>query len=470
MEQWSLEHYIQPVLHAPFLEKNDTGLIEIGENVAEFEITSTDPEKMFAQLLSLKKGDQKTWRQFNEASKGSDEYQILSVLHEYGFIRETFSMHTPIKKAQLAEAVLAEAIEALQPWKDNLQKQFGELHAFIEHLDKADIVKLINTEKNAFLLYCKTALLTWNQLCPPAVNLTQLMLLRLKGGSASSDVEFNAFWSGEARKCLTVIVWALVRSLDKDSVRKTFPEFVIDKPDSGTNLALRLERWAKDSLELFGEAKFPVALRNTESKEQKVLFQAVYAQEYYITDRFVDLVSNAMALRLPPPLKKLLRRYYNEEIGHEAYELRTCLSLGLDSEELHSALPTPFAQLLCDTYTWLAGHHVVAYAAAATITEGLPGQPNVINEAVASSGIFPEEVNESSRKHEILNEKLAHPYISRLLLAECGEQSIEVQEIARDCYGLLLEMTWRTWEELEKLHVQSKRPALNFSMRDFLSE
>ncbi|WP_133815560.1 iron-containing redox enzyme family protein [Photorhabdus tasmaniensis] len=469
MEQWSLSHYVKPVLYAPILVKNAQGMIEIGENYPELEITSGEPDKLLGLLKSLSEGCPNSWETMRHVLEDSDEQQVLDVLHEYGFIRETSPEHTLAKKQVLIEKVLDEALDTLSPWEIALCIPATELLTFSNSLKNADITDILAHENNAFLLYGKVALLSWEQLCPPAVNVTHQLLSRLTGSdNIEPNIDLTAFWAGEVRKCLSVITWSLVRSLDGDSTRKEFPKLLIEAPDSGTNLALRLERWAKDSLESFGPAKFAPALRTNEHGAQQTLIQAVYAQEYYITERFIDLVSNAMALRLPRPLKRLLRRYYSEEMGHESYELRTCLALGLDEDEIHSAIPTPCAQLLCDTYTWLAGNHVIAYAAAATITEGLPGQPNIINEAVANSGVFAEEVNENSRKHEALNEKLFHPYISRLLLAECGEQSVKTQQIARDCYGLLLEMTWRTWEELEKLHVTMNRPALNFAMKDFL--
>lgn len=428
MEQWSLSHYVKPVLHAPILAKNAQGMIEIGEDYPELEFTSSEPDRLLALLQSLSEGCPNGWETMRNVHEDSDEQQVLHVLHEYGFIRETSPEHTQAKKQTIIDRVLDDAVDILSPWQNALRIPATELLTFSNSLDTADITHILAHEDNVFLLYGKTALLAWQQLCPPAVNATRQLLSRLiSSDNVEPSIDFTAFWAAEVRKCLSVIAWSLVRSLDMDAARKKFPDLPIDAPDSGTNLALRLERWAKDSLEGFGPAKFAAALRTNEHGAQRTLIQAVYAQEYYVTERFIDLVSNAMSQRLPHPLKKLLRRYYSEEMGHESYELRTCLALGLDEDEIHGSIPTPFAQLLCDTYTWLAGNHIIAYAAAATITEGLPGQPNLINEAVANSGIFAEEVNENSRKHEMLNEKLFHPYISRLLLAKCGEQSVQTQ-------------------------------------------
>lgn len=469
MESWSLEHYQKPVLCAGTLHINDGEGIQVGEVDAELEIQCEDPCRVLTVLSALKSSNSSEWDVVKKLDDADELGIIISALNENGLIRETLSEHTVEKKSAIIKNVIDEAYNALFPWKESLLVHATELKRFINESQGVFAEELLISERNIFLLYAKISIVTWRQLYPSAIPVTNELLERLTDTfSESHPVDFNAFWAGEARKCLSVIAWSLVRSLDADAARKKFPELVISSPDSGINLALRLERWAKDCLEGFGTARFPAALKTNSHKQQKTLIQAVYAQEYYITERFIDLVSNAMALRLPRPLKKQLRRYYSEEMGHESYELRTCISLGLDEEDINNSLPVPFAQLLCDTYTWLAGNHVVAYAAAATITEGLPGQPNIINEAVATSGIFSEEVNESSRKHEILNEKLNHPYISRILLAECGEQSIKTQQTARDFYGFLLEMTWRTWEELEKFHVQMKRPALSYSIKDFL--
>jgi len=469
MEQWNLSQYEKPILHAPILKLNKIGTIEIGESSCELELTSNDPQLMYDRLLLLCEGDSKAWTSFSNSNEKTEEFQVLRALHEYGLIREMNPFHTIEKKECIYQDVLAEAIEAITPWRNSLEFEIYELDQFVENIDSADFKELLARESNVFSLYAKIALISWNQICPPAVTATRHLISLLHDEDVKElNNDFSAYWVGEVRKCLSVILWALVRSKGKDAERKTFPELLIERPDSGTNLALRLERWAIESLQEFGEASFPKALNSNMHGCQETLIQAVYAQEYYITDRFVDLVSNAMTLRLSPPLKKLLRRYYSEEMGHESYELRTCIQLGLEEDSIHRSLPVPIAQLLCDMYTYLGGNHVVAYCAAATITEGLPGQPNIINEAVANSGIFDEQANESSRKHESLNEKLAHPYISRLLLAECGEQSVDTQKTARDCYGLLLEMTWRAWEELHYLHVLQKKPALSFSMKDFL--
>ncbi|PLR40774.1 hypothetical protein CYR55_05705 [Chimaeribacter californicus] len=469
MEQWSLGHFVKPTLNTAFLAKNENGTIEIGEAEAELEISATQPDAIFSLLERLRLGDQQAWKSIQGTPQDEELALIIGSLNEYGFIRETAPEHTPARKEAILATALDEAEAALRPYQPALTAPLRTLLDRALNAGEADFIGLIREEKNAFLLYASLSLISWKTLCPPAVRATALLMQRMLGEEpAPGTIDFTAFWSGEVRRCLSLIVWALVRSQAPDAARKPLPPLPIDQPDSGTNLALRLERWALHCLASFGESRFAPALRTNAHGAQKSLIEAVYAQEYYITERFIDLVSAAIALRLPRPLKKLLRRYYSEEMGHESYELRTCLALGLSEDELHSALPTPFAQLLCDTYTWLAGHHVVAYAAAATITEGLPGQPNIINEAVATSGLLTAEVNESSRKHEALNEKLFHPYISRLLLAECGEQSVDTQEIARDCYGLLLEMTWRTWEELEKLHVRQGRPSLNYRMQDFL--
>ncbi|CDH01568.1 hypothetical protein [Xenorhabdus bovienii] len=470
MEQWSLSQYVRPILKTEFLQKKASGIIDIGEYEAELEINSDQPDTMLRLLQGLRIGDLASWEKAkNEYYEDSEIGQVIATLNEFGFIRETAPKHTLDKKRIIINDVLDESFDALKPWHSCLINQASSLQEFIINLKNENFSEVIKKEKNAFVLYSKIALITWQELCPPGITAALNLLHRITGHPEEKNtIDCTAFWAGEVRKCLSVITWTLVRSLDSDAERKSISILPIEHTDSGTNLALRLERWAIETLNSFGTGRFPAALKTNQHAAQKTLIQAVYAQEYYITERFIDLVSASMALRLPRSLKKLLRRYYSEETGHESYELRTCISLGLKEDDLHEALPPPFAQLVCDIYTWLAGHHIVAYAAAATLTEGLPGQPNIINAAVAASEVLTPDVNESSRKHELLNEKLYHPYISRLLLAECGEQSVETQCIARDSYGLLLEMTWRTWEELEKMHIQMKRPALNFSIKDFL--
>lgn len=93
MEQWSLSHYVKPVLYAPILVKNAQGMIEIGEDSPELEITSAEPDRLLGLLKLLHEGCPNSWEAMRHVLEDSDEWQVLDVLHEYGFIREKSPEH-----------------------------------------------------------------------------------------------------------------------------------------------------------------------------------------------------------------------------------------------------------------------------------------------------------------------------------------------------------------------------------------
>ncbi|HKS13488.1 MAG TPA: hypothetical protein VJS90_10675 [Pseudomonas sp.] len=469
MEKWSIGNYRKPFLNVGYFHSNpERGTVEIGEKDSEFALSSESMALLDVTLKGLMRGDSEHWQALQQKMADPQLQDIVSVLDDAGLIRESAPEHTLATKHELLRQALEEAGLALQRHGFTNPEVARELLDLIADSSPRPFDALYTSSPNVYLVYARVSLQSWTVICPPAVSAATLLLERLLGEPPREvTVELSAFWVGEVRKCLSVLTWLLVRSQQPGAQKLCVSVLPIHAEDSGLNLAIRLERWGLDFLAEQSSNQYRASF-NDENDRRDALIAASYAQEYYITDRFIDLICPAIAQRLPRPLKKLARRYYMEEAGHELYELKTCKSLGMSEEALHTALPTPFAQLLCDFYTYFATCDVVSYFAAATITEGLPGQENLLNALSAEFSSTPAFNNRPSRKHEQLNDKLAHQYISRIMLCEVGELSVAQQRSTATAYALLLELTHRAWEELHRLHVVNRRPPLNFAMEDFL--
>jgi hypothetical protein len=468
MDSWSLEAFKKPYLKVGYIEKIEAGVFEVGESISELVIESQACDALIETVQHLRDPDSEKWRSLIESDVGGEVSDLVNHFNEVGLVRESSPEHTLGGKNSITSDSMAEAKDALQKTSFDDRKLSIALLEFVNNLHTASVRAVLAESGNVYVRYIKLVFLCWAVTCQPAVTVGKKLLQYLSGyDDKVSEVEYSAFWAGELRKCLSVLVWLLNKSQKTDTRHVDFPALHIDEVDSGVNLAVRLERWGLDYMECVAPSQYQVALAGT-GPGREALIAASYAQEYYITDRFVDLISPAISQRLPRPLKKLARRYYMEEAGHELYELKTCKALGMSETELHSSLPTPFGQLVCDIYTYLASKELVAYFAAATITEGLPGQVNLLNELSASNNRTP-LFNKTSRKHESLNEKLGHQYISRIMLAEVGELGVEEQQVAANAYALLLDLNIRAWEQLYEFHVVLEMPAINYRMRDYIS-
>ncbi len=462
MDTHNLSSFQRPYLRYDQLQLVSDEAFEIRYQEVELTISAGNARSLMAQLESLRTPDAPLWR---EVPNDRALFDLLDSLQHYGFVYEHGHAGS---SAQGMSALYHEVYAELQQMQlppaatlQSLQAQLAQPAAF-------DDVSLLRDESNLFLLALRLGIKAWTQICPPVLGLFSRVLESVAEGQCLPypAPELECYAASEARRCALVFLWCLQRSTESDAERliRDTPECADGEP--GLNLALLTERWATQALQQVGESPFVAALAAPETCLR--MAQASYAQEYYITDRFIDIIAPAIAHRVARPLKKLIRKYYAEETGHDKYELKTCQRLGLKYEDLQTCLPTPFSQLICDIYTYLASNDPISYFAAITITEGLPGQPNILNSVVAESGTLPASCNHDSRHHEMLNENLHHPMISRIFLAECGKLNRATTQRALLFYATLLEIGWRSWNELYRMHVQQNKPALNFTFADYL--
>lgn len=473
MNLWTINDYQSPRFLPKVIQKKN-GVVEVDDGYAEYDIESESISNndIFQLLNDAASPDSAIWKKFKTNNLSKQELKFFEDLESLGMIGEGGSADALIdtKKNQLREYI-EEAVDAHHEAR-NAEKSLPKVQIILDHVvslldgKHIDVDKVVLLENNFFIRIGTMQLLSWQRLCPPALNAAKAVLESiLKREDVNLDIPFGIYPIQEVRRCLMSLVWSILRSVDDDcdALLTELPE--LSHADHAINLGILAEKHAMESLELLGESKFLSGL--SDEKTQRVLACAGYAQEYYITDRFIDLIAPSISKRLPRNLKALIRRYYNEEVGHEAFELKTCLALGMEKEELLNSMPTPFGQVICDSFSWLAHDEPLAYFSTISITEGLPGQRNPINEIINDSGLIASEGKFGSKHHEDLNFQLFHQLLPRWFLSECGELSVSEQERTLRFYNTMLEVSFRAWEELYHFHVDNNVPLNPNSISDY---
>lgn len=460
MEQWTLKDFKQPKVLSKITE-NENGDIELDDGYMEYALDGDISSNIMEAVEQSKSSD--FWQELANGNLPKEHTCFFEELQEMGMIGEGSDIDTEVKnKQQFILDSIEEAIAAFNGSRnanesvDSARKALQQVETLLSG-QSLDINTDILDETNFFSKVLAMQLCAWQRLCPPALQAaSQVLHSILDLPVETSAVRAGIFPAQEIRRCLCALIWAITRSVDEDAQVKLTTIPAIESADHAINLGILAEKHALYSLEQLGKSNFLDELSKPENK--KLLACAGYAQEYYITDRFIDLIAPGISKRLPRQLKFLLRRYYNEEVGHESFELKTCRALGMKKDDLLQAIPSPFGQLVCDLFSWLAHDEPLAYFSTISITEGLPGQRNPINEVVLDSDLMSNDHKFGSKQHEDLNFVLYHQQLPRWFLSECGVLEIDEQIQTMKFYNTMLEVSFRAWEELHRMHVKFQVP------------
>lgn len=470
MEQWTIKDFKQPKI-LPKISVTENGELGLDDGFENFTIEGGDNAELLDAIKQSK--TEQFWHQLENDSLKPEHVGFLEVLESMGMVGEGGDIQAKIHDKKLSiEKSIEDAVNTFNNAKNAEKAKEAAAKALCQVQTllagkSIDVDKNIFAESNFFSRVLAMQLFSWQRLCPGALQAAQKVLQSiLERDVSQTPVSAGLFPSSEIRRCLCAMIWALTRTADSDSAVKLTQIPQINNDDYAINLGILAEKHAMYSLEQLGESKFLSSLQQPEYS--KLLASAGYAQEYYITDRFIDLIAPSISKRLPRQLKALLRRYYNEEVGHESFELKTCRALGMNKSDLLNAMPSPFGQLVCDLFSWLAHDEPLAYFATISITEGLPGQCNPINDAVLNSDLLGVDDKFGSKQHEDLNLVLHHQQLPRWFLSECGILSVEEQQRTMQFYNIMLEVSFRAWEELYRIHVQFGTPLNPTSMSAYV--
>jgi hypothetical protein len=232
----------------------------------------------------------------------------------------------------------------------------------------------------------------------------------------------------------------------------------VTQRQSGLNLMIEAEHLALELLAVLGPSRYQRALE--EGRAVRRLAEGTYLHQYYVSRRFVEVITPMMLKRLRAPLRAKVFEYFGEELGHEELELAACRSVGLDPAAVEAALPLPFFAVYLEVFTALAEVDPIGFLLSILVTEGLPGTHTPVNEAFEKHGIVTAaEAGEAIHQHEQLNLTLDHSTMARRLILEVPSVSPAEQRIALDHFAFLLELNNRAWNMLYDYYVDEALPS-----------
>ncbi|MEM5385972.1 iron-containing redox enzyme family protein [Paraburkholderia phymatum] len=219
-----------------------------------------------------------------------------------------------------------------------------------------------------------------------------------------------------------------------------------DDACSGLTLAARAERLLINALDQLGSNAYASAA--LACNEITPLVKGLYIEQYHVTDRFVEILGPLLSRRVQRNLRARLFEYFQEEYGHEAFELATCVALGMNEADVRASVPLPLTALYIDAYTVLAHRMPTAFFASIMVTEGLRDQHSPVHAHIAALVENALHAGDIVAKHGETNDELNHPSLSRLFLADVPHVTAAEQRYSLEAALFMLEVNMRQLESV----------------------
>ncbi|MBN3758077.1 hypothetical protein G3N95_34535 [Paraburkholderia sp. Tr-20389] len=229
----------------------------------------------------------------------------------------------------------------------------------------------------------------------------------------------------------------------------------LSEPCSGLALAARAERLLLKALDGLGSNVYASAALASDAITP--LVKGLYIEQYHVTDRFVEILGPLLSRRLKRTLRARLFQYFLEEYGHEAFELATCVALGMNEADVCASVPLPLTALYIDAYTVLAHRLPTAFFTSIMVTEGLRDQHSPVHEHIAALVERALHAGDIVAKHGETNDELNHPSLSRLFLADIPHVTAEEQRYSLEAALFMLEVNMRQLESVAFFYGDQKQ-------------
>lgn len=486
---WFLDQYKNPTLtlDSARITAQDEADLLLDDAEMSFQVTMISPQERdsaLRRLQALCKPDRAAWEHLRTLPDGHPLAGILDALYVAGYVTEAAAevSHADLEQAwrRTVDHYLAgllrhaEALDApgRAQFARHVELMLVEVRRLLQFGDAAlpaDVAPGtllpqadLWSNQNFFLLTMTIQLRYARRNNALGIGLIYQLLSRLPHrlglteqapaedllrGPVSSYM-VNVYHGRDAEACLYAFTEFLRAAGTPQAARITIEPEIPERARAGINFALASEHHARACSALLGPSQFFEALQNPENHLR--LAPACYLQEYFVNYRFVETITPMITKRLTPRLKEMFWRYYSEEIGHEQFELNTCKQLGIDETFIASHLPLPMTQAFCDTFSYLAECEEIGYLASVMVTEGMPGEPSLINQILSHSPVLSRTFNSASLTHEELNQELAHQFLSRIFLSQIPSIDPAMQQRALNILSYVVELNFRAWEDLHQ--------------------
>jgi hypothetical protein len=430
-----LQGFRRPFLAADSVDTigGDCIVLRRGPCTLEIETAGGDIDAAIRLLEALQDPAAEEWRRPGVG----DLVQQLSL---YGWIAESGETRSP--------GGTDVRLEAEQWLREGVKTAGNEAH--LRLISIARRVTTLAEQRAAGMLIC--AWPKWRNSAEGAL-LTQLASWQRSAPATLTDVA-SAFCAAvnqplamecpaESSQCDRARVWQAcsllaLALLSPDTAPYELPPF---PGGQAINVLADAERVAVHLSEL--GATSPLQEMIADPRRAARLAAAVFAHQAFVSTHYVECLLPLLSLKSPPPLRRRLRQYFVEELGHEEHELEAACSVGSKKEDVLALVPVPFMGAYVDVLAHLAEADPVAFLLCITIAEGLPGSSKSLASQLEQASGAP-----ALGKHSAIDAALNHSFKARELAREWGAVSDEAGQRALERFVDVLRLTQGGWRQV----------------------
>ncbi|WP_047250289.1 hypothetical protein [Chromobacterium subtsugae] len=485
MEAWRISHYRMPRL-VPFSAHlaEDGQTVVLAADASEYEInfTGVDGGRVLDSVLAMANPGSEIWFDIHEGSAPPWQLSLARQLDELSLIRDAPADHSALEARRqelesLTQRCVARLLEATAANRglyapvalimlNLLDEPAPQADAFA-----VDSIGAPEWSDNFALqtFYLQKLYLADNM--PQLIGLWRRVLngfadasgLAGRGAARLPPLErpdsLGFYCPAHVEAYLLCLMDLLLQAPLPDARRRLPSRPAATEPDSGVNFMRRAEQYALDSLAQLGESRY-VRRLNADGAGFSPLVQGLFIEQYHVTQRFVEIIAPLMTKRLRTPLKQRVYRYFQEELGHEAFERASCEALGVPPAWLDQALPLPLFQAYVDAFTVLGRYDPIGYLGSIMVTEGMPGVDNPVHQRLEELVEGRADYQRVAKRHDDLNLELNHAALSRLFFREISVLAPLAQQRALGNLGYLLELNLRAMDQVADFYGAQSRLAI----------
>jgi pyrroloquinoline quinone (PQQ) biosynthesis protein C len=473
MEKWLAEKYQSPSLINGEISKNDDAqlvTLNIGNGqLIDLHIDGLTTEKLEDTLHELKNPASSIWKEVKDQQAASWIYSLVKQLDDLSLIEETFvSQRESGDLLEQIEAIVQRSVVLLsnnilsrldmyRPHLDTVKALLFDIQATSWHSIPFQWMK--RCEGNFALQSIALQISFGSKNFPEMLTVWRSIFMRLlaqlneKQVTQQEEMEFSfsQFNMTDARNVETyALSFVHFLTLSPLRVGKRLTHCNLpppNKPSNGLAVVVAAERALTNALQQLGVSSYSTALAE-QLGGVSPLVQGIYVEQFHVTYRFVEIIGPLLTRRFKTPLRSRLFNYFQEEFGHEEYELETCIALGLNRTSVENAIPLPLTTIYIDTYSVLAQEAPLAFMLALMVTEGMLEQENPLHRKLHKIIEQSFQAKDIASKHHDVNEDLHHSSLTRLFLSEVQYLSPQQQEEMLQAALFVLELNFRALEEV----------------------
>ena len=471
MESWQIRRYDMPCLvplSAQLDEDGRTVVLTAESNEYEIASNEVDGQQLLESLLAMTDPNAQIWVDVNDGQALPWQASLVKQLDELSLVQSKPADQDILDElAARCERWVQDAEQTLAGMaKAQTEAYRSAISTFIRILDTpppqadafsvADVPRIGGRDNFALQTFFLQKLYVEENL-PVVASLWRQVLHRTGSrlGMTFDDAasppraaatSIGLYCTAHIQAYLMCLVDLVRLATTDDSVRRIYADASCLRVETGLNFMRRAEQFALSGLARLGQSRY-VAMINDESTGFGPLVQGLFIEQYHVTQRFVEIIAPLMTKRTRSPIKQRVYRYFQEELGHEAFEHATCVALGVTPPQLDAALPLPLFQAYVDAFTVLGRYDAIGYMSSIMVTEGMLGVDNPVHhrlEALASSRVDYQRV---AKRHDDLNVELNHASLSRLFFEEVHAISPQAQQRALANLAFLIELNFRAMDQ-----------------------